>query len=269
MLIDWFAVVAQIVNFLVLVAILRFFLYDRIMDAITARRQRVAAGFVEAEARESEARETVRTHTEELSRLRAEWPSRLETLEAELRTERDRMMSELRDEIEVARQAWRRGLHDEQVRLGEALEAGIASSVEDVARAALGSLADADFEERMVAAFLRRLETLGQAEVSGMIGAVSASATVEVATSFPVSSELRDTIRHTVSRALEFEGGLAYRLDQSLGCGIELRAEGHTVGWSLDSFLDIARGRFDELFAMEANGAVFEGESPAGESDSG
>ena len=35
-MIDWFTVIAQIVNFLILVALLRYFLYGRIMDTLLA-----------------------------------------------------------------------------------------------------------------------------------------------------------------------------------------------------------------------------------------
>ena len=42
MLIDWFTVVAQVVNFLILVWLLKRFLYKPILDAIDAREKRIA-----------------------------------------------------------------------------------------------------------------------------------------------------------------------------------------------------------------------------------
>ena len=56
MLIDWFTVSAQIVNFLILVWLLQRFLYRPILDAIDAREQRVAAALTKAEANKEEAR---------------------------------------------------------------------------------------------------------------------------------------------------------------------------------------------------------------------
>jgi len=43
MLIDWFTVGAQIVNFLILVWLLQHFLYKPILNAIDAREKRIAA----------------------------------------------------------------------------------------------------------------------------------------------------------------------------------------------------------------------------------
>ena len=41
--IDWFVFAAQIVNFFILVALLKFFLYDRIVKAMDARQARIAS----------------------------------------------------------------------------------------------------------------------------------------------------------------------------------------------------------------------------------
>ena len=49
MLIDWFTVVAQIVNFLVLVLLMKYFLYGRLIRTIDERQKRIVARFAEAE----------------------------------------------------------------------------------------------------------------------------------------------------------------------------------------------------------------------------
>jgi F-type H+-transporting ATPase subunit b len=50
-LIDWFTVVAQTVNFLVLVWLLKRFFYRPILNAIDARERRIAAELAEADAK--------------------------------------------------------------------------------------------------------------------------------------------------------------------------------------------------------------------------
>ena len=57
MLIDWFTVIAQIVNFLVLVYLLKRFLYKPIIKAMDGREQRIAGRLEEADKREEEARQ--------------------------------------------------------------------------------------------------------------------------------------------------------------------------------------------------------------------
>lgn len=60
MLIDWFTVAAQAVNFLVLVWLLKRFLYKPILGAMDAREQRIASQLRQAEAEKAEAKKRAR-----------------------------------------------------------------------------------------------------------------------------------------------------------------------------------------------------------------
>ena len=55
MLIDWFTVGAQIVNFLILVWLLKHFLYKPILNAIDAREKRIAAELADADTKKADA----------------------------------------------------------------------------------------------------------------------------------------------------------------------------------------------------------------------
>src|ERR1035437_6700654 len=55
MLIDWFTVGAQALNFLILVWLLQRFLYKPILDAIDTREKRIAAELADAAAKKAEA----------------------------------------------------------------------------------------------------------------------------------------------------------------------------------------------------------------------
>ncbi|MGA2191158.1 MAG: F0F1 ATP synthase subunit B, partial [Steroidobacteraceae bacterium] len=56
MLIDWFTVGAQALNFIILVWLLKRYLYKPILNAIDAREKRIAAESAAAGAREAQAR---------------------------------------------------------------------------------------------------------------------------------------------------------------------------------------------------------------------
>ena len=57
MLIDWFTVGAQVLNFLILVWLMKRFLYQPILDAIDAREQRIATELANAAAKQAEAQQ--------------------------------------------------------------------------------------------------------------------------------------------------------------------------------------------------------------------
>jgi F-type H+-transporting ATPase subunit b len=55
MLIDWFTVGAQVLNFLILVWLLKRFLYKPILHAIDEREKRIAKELADADAKKAEA----------------------------------------------------------------------------------------------------------------------------------------------------------------------------------------------------------------------
>ena len=56
MLIDWFTVGAQVLNFIILVWLLKRYLYKPILDAVDAREKRIAAELSDADAKRAEAK---------------------------------------------------------------------------------------------------------------------------------------------------------------------------------------------------------------------
>jgi F-type H+-transporting ATPase subunit b len=54
-LIDWFTVAAQIVNFLILMALLKYFLYDRVVKAMDEREEKIHSRLQQAESLRQEA----------------------------------------------------------------------------------------------------------------------------------------------------------------------------------------------------------------------
>ena len=69
---DWVTVSAQVVNFLVLIGLLKRFLYGPIVDAMDRRERHIAERLDEAMAREREAEGEARRHRDALEKLERE-----------------------------------------------------------------------------------------------------------------------------------------------------------------------------------------------------
>src|SRR5271166_4177021 len=96
MLIDWFTVCAQALNFVILVWLMRRFLYRPILKAIDAREKRIAAELAGAAAKGVEAgkqRAEFEQKTEELDQQRA---GLLKKATDEASAERKRLLDEAR-----------------------------------------------------------------------------------------------------------------------------------------------------------------------------
>ena len=94
MLIDWFTVGAQALNFIILVWLLKRFLYKPILNAIDAREQRIAAELAAADAKEAEAqkeRDEFHHKNEEFDQQRA---TLLSKATQEAKAERKRLLDD-------------------------------------------------------------------------------------------------------------------------------------------------------------------------------
>src|SRR5580700_624339 len=107
MLIDWFTVGAQALNFLILVWLMKRFLYKPILNAIDAREKRIATELADADAKKAEAqkeRDEFLQKNREFDQQRAALVSKATE---EAKTERQRLVEEARkaaDALSVKRQ---------------------------------------------------------------------------------------------------------------------------------------------------------------------
>jgi F-type H+-transporting ATPase subunit b len=187
---DWFTLVAQLVNFGLLLLLLRLFLYKPVLGVMQKREERLAAAWQEAEAATNAAAEAAAEHrraTGELSRQRQERLALITQEAAELRRSR---LAEV--ELAVTQEHERRldALASNQQRVAASLTANSARLLLDELRATLADLADAELEEHALARFLQELATLPTASLAEL-RAGAAQETPVLTTAFELTPELQ------------------------------------------------------------------------------
>ena len=160
MLIDWFTVGAQAVNFFILVWLLKRFLYKPVINAIDAREKRIARELAGADAKAAEARkerDEFQLKNEDFDRQRATLLS--EAVE-EAHAERQRLFDEARHAAEELRVTRQKTLQNEASSLREAVSLRTRQEVFAITRKTLTDLASISLEEQMVVVFIRRLNEM-------------------------------------------------------------------------------------------------------------
>ena len=107
MSIDWITVAAQIVNFLVLVWLLKRFLYRPILDGIDARERGITERMSEATRIREDAENAEADHRAEIARLKAGREGVIAEAREEAKAARDALLVEARERLtreQVARQ---------------------------------------------------------------------------------------------------------------------------------------------------------------------
>jgi len=239
-LIDWFTVGAQLLNFIILVYLMKRFLYQPVLDAIAAREAKIAAELADAAATKTKAHAQQREFEEKNQAFDEQRADLLRKATETATTERERLLAEARKTAEVAeatrtqkRHADTQALHAEIVRQTQ-------QQVFAIARRVMSDLADVSLEQRACAVFIQRLQGVdgaALAALSSALKATSAEAPALLRSAFDLPAEQVAAIQAALDKT--FGQAIALRVETApdVVSGIELSAQGQKLAWSIADYL--------------------------------
>jgi len=248
MLIDWFTVIAQVINFLILVWLLKRFLYRPILNAIDAREKRIADKIADADAKEAEAqkqREVYQYKNEVFDQQRNTHMN--EMMEA-VKTERAQLLDTARQESEDLRGRLEQALRNEQHSLNEELSRRAREEVFAIARKTLSDLAGTSLEQRMTEIFLDRLRELNSAQIIELKSAFKTSTdALRVRTAFKLSAQQKADIETVIVEIFGKQKLFEFIVVPDLVSGIEISSGGRKIAWSIADYLGSLAKSVDDL----------------------
>lgn len=233
MAIDAFTLIAQVVNFLVLLFLLRAFLFRPVQRVMAERERRIAEEHERAERARAAAETEAQALREAREAFALERRERLTELDRELeRTARERF-EQVHVEAGEARAAWRSELERAGRDAADALRRRAPALLADALRRGWRELADEALEDRAVSTFMQRLTTLDAATRQALTRA-AASGPVALATAFDTTPQQRQALSQAVTGLLGAGVAPAFERDPSLVAGVALHAGDLRLGWSVD-----------------------------------
>jgi F-type H+-transporting ATPase subunit b len=238
MLIDWFTVGAQAFNFLILVWLMKRFLYKPILHAIDEREKRIAAELNDADVKKAEAlkeREEFRYKNEEFEQQRA---SLFSQMTDEARAERQRLLDEARKAADTLSAKRLDALRNDALILNQTIGHQTQQEVFAIVRKALSDLATTSLEERLGKVFIRRLRELDGPAKTGLAAALNTvSEPVLVRSAFDLPAEQRGLIQQTLNETFSADIKVRFETMPDVISGIELTANGWKVAWSIADYI--------------------------------
>jgi F-type H+-transporting ATPase subunit b len=238
-LIDWFTFIAQIINFLILVLLLRRFLYGPIMNAMAERERKIADRLTQAEEQRAAAAAEIETYRQKNVNFEQEREQLIRDAQTEVSDRRKAWLQEARTEVNDTRTYWQKALAEEKESFLQMVRQQAGQQTYQVIRRALTDLADADLEAQIVQVFLARLAALPDADIRAIREALQADrAALTLNSGFELDTTQRQTLRNAILSQFGAGQAIQVRMNPELICGLELAAPGHKVAWSLASYLD-------------------------------
>lgn len=253
MLIDWFTVGAQMLNFLVLVWLMQRFLYKPILRAIDARERMIAQRIEETDLKKAEAqkeRDAFRKRNEEFERQRAEL---LRQMNDEVESERFRLLNEARKASDDLGAKQMETLRNDARNLRQAISQRAQQEVFAIARKTLADLSSASLEQGMADVFVRRMRAVSDVEKAELKKAsMSGPGTaIVVRSAFELPAAQRASIQSVIGELLGVSSPIRFETAPDLVGGIDLTAYGRKISWNIDSYIQALETGVAELLEVK------------------
>jgi F-type H+-transporting ATPase subunit b len=252
MLIDWFTVGAQVLNFLILVWLLKRFLYQPILTAIDAREARIANELADAENLQKAAN----SEREEFSKKNVQFEQLRSKLLAEATEAANKQRHELLAAARTAADALTAKhalqLRIEQQNLHHELSGLARAQVLSIARKALTELANIPLESAIVRTLVLRLEQLPEEPKAAFAEAIhQADNCLSIHSAFELAQPERAQLQLAINMCFSRDIKLNYdAVDAVLG-GVELAAGGQVLGWTIDGYLTALEQNIAEVISQK------------------
>ncbi len=250
MSIDWVTAAAQILNFLILVWLLKRFLYRPILDGIDAREAQIADRMSEAARIRQQAEAAEAAYQDQISAVQARQAAVMDGIREKAEAERSALLAKARERLERERQAQEAQRQEEARKYTAQLHRTGAGALLSLTRKALADLADETLEERIAAHVARRLAGFADDLREAVGGSTAAVAT----TRDPLPQGARDRLKAELQKLLP-EVTLGFETDAQLAPGLILRLGGAQVAWTVDTYID----GLEEVLEQETPGGRKEG----------
>jgi F-type H+-transporting ATPase subunit b len=238
MLIDWFTVGAQALNFIILVWLLKRFLYKPILNAVDAREKRIAAELADADAKKAEAqkeRDEFQHKNEEFDQQRA---ALLSKAMDEAKAVRQRLLDDARKAADALSAKRQEALRNDANNLNQAIRRRTQQEVFAIARKALSDLATISLEERMSEVFAQRLRSMEGKAKEGLGEALKTSSEPAlVRSAFDLPEVQRASIQKALNETFSADVHIRFETAPDLVSGIELTTKGQKIAWSIADYL--------------------------------
>jgi len=239
-LIDWFTVGAQLLNFIILVWLMKRFLYQPVLDAIAAREQKIAAQLADAAATKAQAheqRDEFQQKNQAFDEQRAEL---LRQARDAANVERDRLQREASEKADAASAQRAKALLAEAQHLHAEIARHTQQQVFDISRRVLGDLAGVSLEQRVCEVFIQRLQAVEGAALDTLGAALKGVSDAEPAllrSAFALPDPQQAAIRAALDASFGQPIALKFETTPELVGGLELSAQGQKLAWSMSDYL--------------------------------
>jgi F-type H+-transporting ATPase subunit b len=235
--IDWVTTGAQIVNFAVLLWLLRQFLYRPILKAVDRREAEISKRLNDAAAQVEDTKKQGDIVQQERLNLENDRQSILDAARLEANQLREVLRQEVNLEIETDHLNMKKGLEVERHAFASQIAGVAAHRISAMAEKVLSDLADTPLERQIVSTFLDELAGLSKAKQRGLTSRIEKDGAI-IFSSRALSRADKQRLQRALAKLSDASFEIKFQTDASLHAGLRLQIGGRILEWSVDKYLN-------------------------------
>ncbi len=255
MKINWFTVIAQVINFLVLVWLLKKFLYKPILKAVDDREKKIASQINDANHLKEEAKKEQDDFTKKNADFDQQKKGLMDKAVADANSQRQKLLDQAKDEAgrlgAKLEQASKEKEKTEQKEIAQKTQKQVLA----ITRKALTEIASESLEEQSAGTFIKRLKESKDVEKKQFIEAFKSNTnTILIRSAFDLPEKQQQDITQAVDAVLGTKSTIQFKTTPGIISGIELSTNGYKLSWSFSEYLDALEKNISETMKERSNG---------------
>jgi F-type H+-transporting ATPase subunit b len=237
MQINWFTVIAQIINFLILVWLMKKYLYKPILQAIDEREKKIASELADAKSKVAEAKSEQDEFQKKNDAFDQHKKKMMDWVATDAENERQKLLEAAKTEAVAVKHKLEEAAKELQESLNDQLAQKTQEEVLSITKKALSELASTNLEEQTVHVFIRNIKTISAKDKKQFTDAFHAESALSIKSAFDLPEKEQKSIKTAIVEVLGPDIKYAFEIDPKMISGIELVTKGYKLSWSFAAYI--------------------------------
>lgn len=241
---SWSTFLLEVVNFVVLVWILKHFLYKPVLEVIDRRRQAIEQQLAEARQQHAQATSLQTQYQDRLAQWEQQQRQLKTALNQELEAEKGRQSGLLKEQLQKEQEEARSVIEHQQAEVIRQAELRALQQGAQFASRLLEAAAGPELETRLLTLTIDELSQMSDDTLERLRSQWGDEpAAMEVASAYPITDDHRHQLEHALRHRLKLNAPVKYRQDPELLAGLRI-----SIGpWILNANVRDELNGFTEL----------------------
>jgi F-type H+-transporting ATPase subunit b len=241
MLINWFTLVAQIINFLILLWLLNKFLYKPVLKALDERETRIASIISDAESVKLNAMKELDEYSEKNVAIDKEKDSIIQASRLTAEEERIKIIDNAKNTAHLLIDKQNTLLTEERDTFYRNASDELISQIIQITEKSISDLSDIELESHLIKKGIDNIKHITDKEQMTISNLLQmCENTIRVRTSQPLDSERLSQLQESLSNVFGPAIALHYEHAPDLLCGIELIIDTYKLSWNAHDYIQKA-----------------------------